>query len=177
MPPPVILHYFDRSLKNTWTWSKPRKVSWFLNFHSKNIDFDAYHIFVKLQWSEIEYIEWAKRVIPKIWMSKTRDSLNLKLGWMKFCNDMNQKRCASKNVLTRNFTKMQKSEKRKIKIPPTMIRTSFFNTNYEGVHIENRKRKAKPKSQIRPTINSVTGSRYRITSAPLTSQGVNPKRS
>ena len=88
-------------------------------------------------------------------------------GWMKFCNDMNQKRCASKNLLTRNFTKTQKSEKRKIKIPPTMIRTSFFNTNYEGVHIENRKRKAKPKSQIPPTINSVTDSRYRITSAPL----------
>ena len=97
-------------------------------------------------------------------MSKT---LNLKLGWMKFCNDMNQKRCASKNVLTRNLTKMQKSEKRKIKIPPTMIRTSFFNTKYEWRHIENRKRKAKPKSQIPPTINSVTDSRYRITSAPL----------
>ena len=80
---------------------------------------------------------------------------------------MNQKRCASKNLLTRNFTKTQKSEKRKIKIPPTMIRTSFFNSNYEGRHIENRKRKAKPKSQIPPTINSVTDSRYRITSAPL----------
>ena len=115
------------------------------------------------------------------WMSKTRDSqiqndwmcktLNLKLGWMKFCDDMNQKQCASKNLVTRNFTKTQKSEKRKIKIPPTMIRTSFFNTNYEGVHIENRKRKAKPKSQIPPTINSVTDSRYRITSAPLTTRG------
>ena len=84
----------------------------------KKIDFDAYHIFVKLQWSEIEYIEWAKRVIPKFWMSKTRDSLNLKLGWMKFCNDMNQKRCASKNLLTRNFTKPQKSENAKSRYRP-----------------------------------------------------------
>ena len=57
-----------------------RKYLDFLTFDSKNIDFDAYHIFVKLQWGEIEYIEWAKRVIPKFWMSKTRDSLNLKLG-------------------------------------------------------------------------------------------------